>query len=219
MVPVLLVAIVLQCKRPEFDPWVRKIPWRREWQPTPEFLPGEFYGYRSLADYSPWDRKRVWHAWETKHVALQTSWRQRASSLSAFIPPPSPSSWTTSCACMLHLTAFFSDLPSRLLSYHLCVECTKLYTTPFFKIYNIYISFFNSASLDMPFILSFLFFNHSLAISFLICYVQWPLNTHMIFCCVVSAGSFSWSTVSWWIWISLCVGCHVSKSFSKYSDT
>ena len=40
-----------------FDPWVRKIPWRREWQPTPVFLPGEFHGQRSLVGYSPWDWK------------------------------------------------------------------------------------------------------------------------------------------------------------------
>ena len=33
-------------------PWVGKIPWRREWQPTPVFLPGEFQGQRSLAGYS-----------------------------------------------------------------------------------------------------------------------------------------------------------------------
>ena len=31
--------------------------WRREWPPTPVFLPGEFYGQRSLAGYSPWGRK------------------------------------------------------------------------------------------------------------------------------------------------------------------
>ena len=31
----------LQCRRPGFDPWVRKIPWRRAWQPTLVFLPGE----------------------------------------------------------------------------------------------------------------------------------------------------------------------------------
>ena len=30
----------LQCRRPRFDPWVGKIPWRRKWQPTPVFLPG-----------------------------------------------------------------------------------------------------------------------------------------------------------------------------------
>ena len=33
--------------------WVRKIPWRREWQPTPVFLPEEFHGQRSLVGYSP----------------------------------------------------------------------------------------------------------------------------------------------------------------------
>ena len=33
--------IQLQCGRPGFDPWVGKIPWRRAWQPTPVFLPGE----------------------------------------------------------------------------------------------------------------------------------------------------------------------------------
>ena len=36
-----------------FNPWVRKIPWRRKWQPTPVFLPGESHGWRSLVGYSP----------------------------------------------------------------------------------------------------------------------------------------------------------------------
>ena len=36
-----------------FDPWVRKISWRREWLPTPEFLPGESHAQRSLVGYSP----------------------------------------------------------------------------------------------------------------------------------------------------------------------
>ena len=40
-------------KRCRFDPWVRKIPWRKAWQPTPVFLPGESHGQRSLAGYSP----------------------------------------------------------------------------------------------------------------------------------------------------------------------
>ena len=39
------------------DTWVRNIPWRREWQPTPVFLPGESHGQRSLAGYSPWGQK------------------------------------------------------------------------------------------------------------------------------------------------------------------
>ena len=36
---------------------VGKIPWRREWLPTPVFLRGEFHGQRSLAGYSPWGCK------------------------------------------------------------------------------------------------------------------------------------------------------------------
>ena len=47
----------MQCGRPGFDPWVRKIHWSRKWQPTPIFLPGEFYGQKSLVGYSPWGRK------------------------------------------------------------------------------------------------------------------------------------------------------------------
>ena len=39
--------------RQGFSPWVGKIPWRRTWQPTPVFLPGESLGQRSLAGYSP----------------------------------------------------------------------------------------------------------------------------------------------------------------------
>ena len=42
----------LQSRRPGFNPWVRKIPWRKEWQPTPVFLPGKFHGQRSLVGYS-----------------------------------------------------------------------------------------------------------------------------------------------------------------------
>ena len=37
-----------------FDPWVRKSPWRRKWQPTSVFLPGKSQGQRSLARYCPW---------------------------------------------------------------------------------------------------------------------------------------------------------------------
>ena len=42
-----------------FHPWVGKIPWRRAWQPTPVFSPGESHGQRSLVDYSPWDHKEL----------------------------------------------------------------------------------------------------------------------------------------------------------------
>ena len=49
-----------QCRRHKrcgFNPWVRKIPWRMAWQPTPVSLPKESHGQRSLAGYSPWNCK------------------------------------------------------------------------------------------------------------------------------------------------------------------
>ena len=56
-------------KRHGFDPWVGKLPWTREWQPTPVFLSGEFHGQRSLAGYSPWGGKESQlshrHDWAT----------------------------------------------------------------------------------------------------------------------------------------------------------
>jgi len=63
-------------KRCRLDPWVRKIPWRRAWQPTPVFLPGESHGQRSLAGYSPWGH-RVGHNWSDHmhtciHVCIYT---------------------------------------------------------------------------------------------------------------------------------------------------
>ena len=48
------VKICLQRSRPGFHLRVRKVPWRRKWQPTPVLLPGECHGQRSLAGYSPW---------------------------------------------------------------------------------------------------------------------------------------------------------------------
>ena len=42
-----------RCKRFRFYTWVRKILWRRKWQSTPVFLPGESNEQRSLAGYSP----------------------------------------------------------------------------------------------------------------------------------------------------------------------
>ena len=46
--------------RGTFDPWVGNISWRRAWQPTPVFLPGESQGQRSLAGYSPWVAEGAW---------------------------------------------------------------------------------------------------------------------------------------------------------------
>ena len=68
-----------QCKRsqrrPGFHPWVGKTPWRREWQPTPVFLPGESHGQRSLVGYSSWGC-RVRHDWAR---ACAWSWLSKES--------------------------------------------------------------------------------------------------------------------------------------------
>ena len=58
-----------QCR----NPWVRKILLRRKWQPTPVFLPRKSHGERSLADYSPWGRKKVRHNLATKQQHSLTS--------------------------------------------------------------------------------------------------------------------------------------------------
>ena len=49
--------VYLQCRRPRFDPWARKIPWRRKWQHILVFLPGKSHGWRNLSGYSPRSRK------------------------------------------------------------------------------------------------------------------------------------------------------------------
>jgi len=46
-----------RCKRCQFDSRVRKIPWRRAWQPTPIFMFRESHGQRSLEGYSPWNHR------------------------------------------------------------------------------------------------------------------------------------------------------------------
>ena len=50
-----------------FDAWVGKILWRRKWQPTPIFLPGNFHGQRSLTGYSPRGRQE-WDMTEHTHT-------------------------------------------------------------------------------------------------------------------------------------------------------
>ena len=57
-------------KRHEFDPWVGKIPWRRAWQPTSVFLPGESHGQRNIGGYSPWGHKELDTIKTTEHMHL-----------------------------------------------------------------------------------------------------------------------------------------------------
>ena len=63
--------VILRYRRRGFDPWVRKIPWRKAWQPSPVFLPGESQGQRRLAGYSPWGRKESDGTEVTEHSTQQ----------------------------------------------------------------------------------------------------------------------------------------------------
>ena len=60
-------------KRCRFSSWVRKIPWRRTWQPTLVFLPGESHGQSSLESYSLWGGKEL----DTTEVTQDTKIEQR----------------------------------------------------------------------------------------------------------------------------------------------
>ena len=65
---------VCQCernKRCRFNAWVRKIPWRKKWQPTPVFLPGESHEKRSLVGYSPCGSQKVGHDWAQHSSTIQ----------------------------------------------------------------------------------------------------------------------------------------------------
>ena len=57
----------LQYRWPGFEPWVGKIPWRRERLPTPILWPGEFHGH-----YSPWGSQRIGHSWATCTFTLRS---------------------------------------------------------------------------------------------------------------------------------------------------
>ena len=73
-------------RRLEFNPWFRKIPWRRKWQPVLVFcfvfffhstvIVGEFHGQRSLASYNPQGHKRLRDDWVSEHTCLRTKWER-----------------------------------------------------------------------------------------------------------------------------------------------
>ena len=82
MDPMLMIELLLwlgdkesscQYRRHGFDPWVGKIPWRREWLPTPGFLLGKPHGQRSLAGYSPWISESDITEWLNNTTALITN--------------------------------------------------------------------------------------------------------------------------------------------------
>ena len=85
-------SVCLQCRRPGFNPWVRKTLWRRKWHPTPVLLPGKSHGWRSLGGYSPCCKES--DTTEQLHFTLISLWirvtrREWGVILSQVILPPS----------------------------------------------------------------------------------------------------------------------------------
>ena len=70
----------LHCRRPRFSPWIGKIPWRREWQPTPVFLPGEPPWTEEPGRLQSMVSHRVRHDWVT-NTHTHSIWRLISSSL------------------------------------------------------------------------------------------------------------------------------------------
>ena len=124
----------MQCGRPGFGLWVRKIPWRRKWQPTPVFLPGKSLGFfllgrRSLADYSPCGRKES-DTTEQPHMALHNLVPDRVYTLcllfaiftyASFLPPK----LFNTC------NSLKTSKPARVLDLYLCFAlCLECLTFP-----------------------------------------------------------------------------------------
>ena len=57
-----------RCRRPRFGPWVGKVPWRREWQPTPVFLPGESPWTEEPSGLRSMGLERIGHDWAHTHT-------------------------------------------------------------------------------------------------------------------------------------------------------
>ena len=103
--------ICLQCRKPRFDSWFSRIPWRKQWQPIPVFLHGKSHGQRCLVGYNPWGHKESdmtkqvtfslftglpwWLSGKRTHLLMQETWiwslrkvpwRRKWQSTSVFLP-------------------------------------------------------------------------------------------------------------------------------------
>ena len=95
-----------RCKRHQFNPWLRKTPWRRKWQPISVFLLGESHGQRILAGFSPLGLQRF--RWGRSHLACTYTRRlsQSISEMSKSIPiaeTRQPTNWSRQTASLGHV--------------------------------------------------------------------------------------------------------------------
>ena len=133
-----------RCKRCEFDPWVRKIPWRRAWQPTPVFLAGESHGQRSLVGCSPRGCKETRRSDSTTTTKARRWTRKMYLLICWYLTLKANSSqwithgdWSVSFACLW---------TSYLLSYHHSLP----FLFPPWNIYWMYSYLMKSTSMLIP---------------------------------------------------------------------
>ena len=106
-------------KRSGFHPWVGKIPWRRRWQSTPEFLPGKSLGQRSLAGCCPQGRGELNVTEATQHTCTRTRNRQcPLGRLTRWSPDPSLKPTFTSESFRSEVEASFDCDGSKARSRH-----------------------------------------------------------------------------------------------------
>ena len=100
-------------KRPGFNPWVRKIPWRRAWQPTPAFLPGKFHKWAWWATVHGVTKSQTWLSthtytwpWRDKKIPLLSleeelmmeAWRLLKKDKEVLPPTPPFFLWLRNCS-------------------------------------------------------------------------------------------------------------------------
>ena len=100
-----------------FDPWVRKIPWRRKWQPTPVCLPGKSHGQRSLAGYCPW-------GWKESDTTQRLNNNNKITNLKKSYPYFSTSLWNFN---IMFNSYMFWNIPPKT---HMQWEKSSVYNVP-----------------------------------------------------------------------------------------
>ena len=93
-----MVKNCLKWRRCGFDPWIREIPWRRAWRPTPVFLPGESHGQRSLVGYSP--------VTKSQHDLATKQQQEVTGACSGLRDSSTSRDYCGCCACLCYMLCF-----------------------------------------------------------------------------------------------------------------
>ena len=115
-----------QCRRRRFDPRVGKIPWRRQWQPTPVFLPGKSHGQRRLAGHSPWGHRQS----DVTQRLNNNKIKNRLGTAPQVLPPVKTVSFNHAVVCFLFIGFYISVLEFLSTSYPEChnIVCVYIYS-------------------------------------------------------------------------------------------